>query len=147
MNSIALQGHCDYASLSLTTDISRQEPTINQSYCAIYNPTYTSISKSKPDASKFHQVLVLKDSKSFGCESVSDLWSNLGVVVDRGNCTFYQKAFVAQTANASLLLVIYNETMVMTVPSLEMDEGAVLPITIPVLLVGNETGEAIKVSA
>ncbi len=82
-----------------------------------------------------------------GCEDIAHLVPSLSLVVERGNCTFYHKALVAQQVNASLLVVIYNDTMVTSVPSLEADsDSGGQPISIPVLLVSNDTGEEIKVT-
>lgn len=66
--------------------------------------------------------------------------------MDRGNCTFYHKALVAQKVNASILVIVYNETMVPVEPSLEPMEQDGPSITIPVILISNVTGEEIKVS-
>ena len=37
------------------------------------------------------------------------------MVARRGNCTFYAKAFNAQLANASFLVIIYNETYLVSI--------------------------------
>ena len=52
---------------------------------------------------------------------------------------------MAQRVNASMLVVVYNESVVSSVPSLEMEGEDGQPISIPVLLVSNGTGKEIKV--
>ena len=53
---------------------------------------------------------------------------------------------MAQKANASLLLVVYDQAMVNSVPNLTSAYPGDPSIDIPVLLVSNVTGEDIKVS-
>lgn len=69
----------------------------------------------------------------------------LSLVAERGNCSFYDKALVAQKVNASLLLVVYDKAMVTSIPNLTSPEGDPA-IDLPVLLISNTTGEEIKVS-
>lgn len=146
-------GSCDYAcaSLSLSTTLHQTPVLANESYCAIYNPDYTSIpTQSRPDASQFHEAFFLNVSTSsnpFGCEDLPPgFQKNLSLIVERGNCTFYRKALVAQTGKASMLVVIYNATVVTSVPSLEPEGNSSGPsISIPVLFVGNHAEESMKV--
>ena len=52
---------------------------------------------------------------------------------------------MAQKVNASLLVVVYNDTTVDSVPSLNPEDPDDPAITIPVLLVDNGSGEELKV--
>ena len=55
-----------------------------------------------------HPFIVPWDSD--GCQALSVSALGQAVVAKRGNCTFYTKALNAQLANASSLVIIYNET-------------------------------------
>lgn len=55
-----------------------------------------------------HPFIVPWDSD--GCQALSVSALGQAVVARRGNCTFYAKALNAQLANASFLVIIYNET-------------------------------------
>ncbi len=57
----------------------------------------------------------------------------------RGNCTFTEKALLAQEAMAAMLIVVYDSESVSS-PQLNSS------VTIPVLMVDNETGQLILVS-
>lgn len=138
----------EYASLSLSTNVNREPVFVNESYCAVYNSFYVSPA-AIAQAGAFHPGL-WNDSAlldPFGCTDVPAEFrrevNNHSVIVDRGNCTFYRKALVAQKVNASMLLVVYNETIT-SVPALEPEDDGP-PISIPVLFVSRETGEKLKV--
>lgn len=121
---------------------------MNESYCAVYNSFYVSASAIR-QAGVFHPGF-WNDSTLFdplGCTNVpaefQEMVDDHSLIVDRGNCSFYHKALVAQQVNASMLLVVYNETIT-SVPGLEPEDNGP-PISIPVLFVSKETGEELKV--
>lgn len=143
--------YSDYASLSLSPDKNQQPVAVDESYCALFNPTYTSLpTRARPDAKDFHRAFFLKNSHQldpFCCEDLpTSFQKELSVVADRGNCTFYRKALVAQRVNASLLVVVYDTDMVTLMPNLSRSVETDPSISIPVLLVSNATGEEIIVS-
>lgn len=126
---------------------------MNESFCAIYNPSYTSLpTRNQAEAGLYHPGALLRDYNALdplACANVTDdsmngLLVNHSVIVERGQCDFYRKALNVQYWNASLLLVVYNDTESVVVPSLDHEDDGP-PISIPVLLVSNETGEALKV--
>ena len=89
---------------------------------------------------------VYSDQDIFGCTGLSSNDThNEAAVVHRGHCTFVEKALVAQSAGACLLIVVYNESKVLKVPDLEVNKTE-RSVNIPVLLVSNTTGEDIIVS-
>lgn len=141
----------EYASLSLSKSINQERSVfVNESYCAIYNPSYSSIpTRKQADVELFHPGVYLNNSflHPLGCvDFPAKLVANHSVIVERGNCTFYKNALAAQQLNASLLLVVYNESMVTVVPGLDpVDNGPT--ISIPILFVSNKTGEELKVRA
>lgn len=61
-----------------------------------------------PSLSSQHPFIVPWDSD--GCQALSVSALGQAVVARRGNCTFYTKALNAQLADASSLVIIYNET-------------------------------------
>jgi len=79
----------------------------------------------------------------YGCVQPMDRGVvNKSVVLLRGNCTFSEKALNAQLAGAKMVVVVYNESQSrLANPSLNES------ITIPVLMVGNASGEFILVSS
>lgn len=151
-----MQARSRYASLalSLSADLGQRSFPVNESYCAIYNPSFSSLpTRSLADEGSFHQGYYLGDpsvplADPLGCADVPAEYRkevvNGTLIVDRGNCTFYRKALAAQGVNASLLLVVYNETMVTDLPDLEPEGDGPL-ISIPVIFISNGTGEEIKV--
>ena len=114
-------------------------------YCAVYNPSYAPLPVGNdPSAGQFHEASL----EDFGCTDFpAGLHENSSVIVDQGNCTVYHKALMAQRANASMLLVVvYNESVISPVPSLDPGNNKSDPaIVIPVLYIGSDTGEMIKV--
>lgn len=114
-------------------------------FCAIYNPTFTTVSTAKSPSASDGIPAVYSDLDTFGC---TDLPSNSLVgnasIVSRGNCTFVQKALVAQSAGAHLLVVVYNESKILTIPDLQVNGST--SVKIPVLLISNVSGESITVS-
>jgi len=121
---------------------------VNESYCAAYNSEYTTISKKEPGQGDYYKAEFLSNSSldpfGYGCEELPPDVKNLCLIAFRGNCTFYKKALFAQRANASFLIVIYNETMVTSIPDFKPGKGDP-SINMPVLFVSNVTGESIKV--
>ena len=118
-------------------------------FCTIYNSAYTQVPVADTPPFNDKIEIVHSDQDIFGC---TDLSSNdthnivdKAFVVNRGNCTFVQKALVAQSAGAHLLIVVYNESKIFTVPDLQVNETE-MPVKIPVLLISNMTGENIIVS-
>ncbi|XP_072554390.1 signal peptide peptidase-like 2A isoform X2 [Paramormyrops kingsleyae] len=81
-------------------------------YCLVYNSSFSSISVSLNDAIDYQLVNL---SSSFLCSS-SDVRPNelkgKAVVVMRGNCTFGQKAQVAQDSGATTILIASDEPLV-----------------------------------
>nr|XP_023673096.1 signal peptide peptidase-like 2A [Paramormyrops kingsleyae] len=81
-------------------------------YCLVYNSSFSSISVSLNDAIDYQLVNL---SSSFLCSS-SDVRPNelkgKAVVVMRGNCTFGQKAQVAQDSGATTILIASEEPLV-----------------------------------
>ena len=140
----------DYASLSLSTDLTQQPGGNDTSYCAVYNPSYVSLpTGNRPSPTHFHRAFYPEATDPYGCTALpSDTSVNQSLLLDRGNCTFYRKALLAQRANGTMLVVVYNETILDTVPSLDPENSSDsdLPaITIPVLFVSNDTGKKLKV--
>ena len=150
---------CDFASLSLTTNLpatpnsSQEVISINYTFCAFFNPSYASPPyQSHPRLDGFHHAVYPSENqeKRFGCSS--PIPSNVSLqdsilLVDRGSCSFYKKAWLAQKQGASLLVVIYNQTVFDLSPRLVPTDmqNVTTPISIPVLYVLNGSGEQIKV--
>ena len=64
------------------------------------------------------QVPSLFPSDRDGCSNLSVSAQDKAVVVLRGNYTFYAKAVTAQSVNATFLVVIYNDTELVSVHSM-----------------------------
>ncbi len=75
-----------------------------------------------------------------GCEALINASEVNGkiAVVDRGTCTFVQKALNAQAAGAIGLIVVNNTTGLINMSG--TDSG----ITIPIIMIGQEDGQLIK---
>ena len=56
------------------------------------------------------QVRSLFPSDRDGCSNLSESAQDQAVVALRGNCTFYTKALNAQSANATFIVLVFNET-------------------------------------
>jgi hypothetical protein len=132
----------DYAVLATSTD-SREWTE----FCSIYNSDATQVPVANAPLVGNKLEAVYSDEDIFGCTDLSpnDTVDGKALIVNRGNCTFVQKALVAQSAGARLVVVVYNESQVWTVPDLQVDKNET-PINIPVLLISNVTGENIWVS-
>ena len=112
-------------------------------FCAIYNPVEVSISNTHLFVNEIKAVQPPQDE--FGCTGLpSHSLNGSALVVSRGNCTFVDKALVAQSAGADLLIVVYNELKVFTVPDLQVNETT--SVIIPVMLISNISGENLSVS-
>jgi len=144
---------CDFASLALTTHLSPSSTpemvSVNYTFCAIFNPTFVAPpTQSHPRLDNFHPaVYPSKNPDRLGCSAPTDsdeIVANGSLVVDRGICTFYEKAAVAQTLEASMLVVVYNSTN-LAIPDLESNSNKT-PISIPVLIIGNDSGQQLKVN-
>ena len=135
-------GYADYAVLATSTD-SRQW----KEFCSIYNSDYTQVPLAGAPLFSDTLEVVYSDEDFLGCTDLpsNDTVVDKALIVHRGNCTFVQKALVAQSAGARLLLVVYNESQIWTVPDLQVDKTET-PVSIPVLLISNVTGENIIVS-
>lgn len=132
----------DYAILATSTD-SREWTE----FCSIYNSDATQIPIGNAPLMNDKLEAIYSNEDVFGCTYLlpNDTVVDKALIVDRGNCTFVQKALVAQSAGAHLLIVVYNESQVWTVPDLQVDENET-PVNMPVLLISNVTGENIMVS-
>ncbi len=132
----------DYAVLATSTDSSEWTE-----FCSIYNSDSTQVPVANAPVVGNKLQAVYSDEDIFGCTDLSptDIDVDKALIVNRGNCTFVQKALVAQSAGARLLMVVYNESQVWTVPDLQVDKNET-PVNIPVLLISNVTGENIMVS-
>ena len=142
---------CEYASLALATNVPPSS-SVNHTFCAIYNPLYLSPPQQDHPTSFYTAVYPSNDDPSFdplGCSPINSSFhlSNISLVVGRGNCTFYRKAIVAKAADAALLVVVYNQTTVDSIPSMEPDDqdNETSSIDIPVIFIGNDSGEELKV--
>ena len=53
----------------------------------------------------------------------------------------------AQKQEAALLVVVYNTTTIERAPTLNGSDDTNTPITIPVIYIGNDSGQQLKVTA
>ncbi|XP_072554393.1 signal peptide peptidase-like 2A isoform X2 [Paramormyrops kingsleyae] len=101
-----LQVNCQEGILHVSVGSQEKE------YCLVYNSYFSNISVSLNDAIDYQLVNL---SSSFLCSS-SDVRPNelkgRAVVVMRGNCTFGQKAQVAQDSGATTILIASEEPLV-----------------------------------
>ena len=132
----------DFAALAISNTSQHPANHTWTNYCAVINSQFTKIKQSNPKTF----IPAVTSDDPFGCSDLPPYTHNdSATIVYRGNCTFYRKAFVAQSANLSLLVVIYNESTVDSSPDLRGGEGENVHITIPVLMVDNNTGSEIMV--
>lgn len=74
-----------------------------------------------------------------GCTALDPVPAGSAVLLQRGTCTFRQKALAAQAAGASALVLFNNQPGVIS-PTVEGDPA----ITIPVVIISQADGEAVK---
>lgn len=128
----------DWASLAVYTDSGP-----SSEFCAIYNPADVSVTNTPLFSHDLEAVQPPQDV--FGCVGLSSHnLSSIASVTSRGNCTFVEKALVAESAGADLLVVVYNESKVLTVPDLQVQRSESVNIT--VLLISNISGQKLTVS-
>ncbi len=141
----------DFASLALSTVPTSTAATstpnsvsVNYTFCAVFNPSFV-----KPPyqdyPNNFHRAVYPSENK-LGCSSPINYNSSIvkpSVILDRGGCTFYEKARASQERDASMVVVVYNSTS-MAVPDLKPNASDP-SISIPVLIIGNDSGQQLKV--
>ena len=132
----------------MSADISQKPLFVDADFCVLYNPSYAPIpTASLPDATRFHAAFYPEEDDPLGCTKLPPgTPEGISVVFDRGNCTFYTKALEAQKVNASMVVIVYNETILDSVPSLVPGDKSSPPITIPVVFISNSSGEDLKVT-
>ncbi|XP_042659676.1 signal peptide peptidase-like 2A isoform X4 [Tyto alba] len=80
-------------------------PPVTKEYCIIYNSTWISLPKSLDNAT-FRTLENLTSTVLCSSSEVpSGLMKDKAVVVMRGNCTFLEKARIAQSLGAKMLLI------------------------------------------
>ncbi|PKU34441.1 signal peptide peptidasehypothetical protein [Limosa lapponica baueri] len=80
-------------------------PPVTKDYCIIYNSNWVSLPKSLDNAT-FRTLENLTSTVLCNSSEVpSGLMKDKAVVVMRGNCTFLEKARIAQTSGAKMLLI------------------------------------------
>ena len=132
----------DYAVLAASSGSGEWEE-----FCGIYNSDFTQVPVASDPLVGDKLEVVYPDEDVLGCTDLSpnDTAVDKALIFRRGNCTFVQKALVAQSASARLLLVVYNESQVWTVPDLQVNKSETA-VNISVLLISNVTGENLIVS-
>lgn len=132
----------DYAVLAASSGSGEWEE-----FCGIYNSDFTQVPVASDPSVGDKLEAVYPDEDVLGCTDLSpnDTAVDKALIFRRGNCTFVQKALVAQSASARLLLVVYNESQVWTVPDLQVNKSETA-VNISVLLISNVTGENLIVS-
>lgn len=113
--------------------------------CAVFssNTSHWSGVQSMREPSDFYPAYYPADTPT-GCDDVPmGSWEGRAVLVDRGGCPFYRKGRVAEDANASLLVVVLNESTVDFAPSVVGNSSNSPPLSIPVLLVSSD-GKALE---
>jgi len=150
---------CEFALLPIATSLpdtsnGSEAVSVNHTFCAVFNPKYAALSsQSYPQADTFHHVIYLNDSAEsrLGCSFPADPNPSLrdaAVVVDRGNCSFYRKALVAQEQGAAFLVVAFNRSSFNGLPHLAAaDRKQTDPsILIPVFYLQHGTARLFKVA-
>lgn len=132
----------DYAVLAASSGSGEWEE-----FCGIYNSDFTQVPVASDPSVGDKLEVVYPDEDVLGCTDLSpnDTAVDKALIFRRGNCTFVQKALVAQSASARLLLVVYNKSQVWTVPDLQVNKSETA-VNISVLLISNVTGENLIVS-
>ena len=132
----------DYAVLAASSGSGEWEE-----FCGIYNSDFTQVPVASDPSVGDKLEAVYPDEDVLGCTDLSpnDTTFDKALIFRRGSCTFVQKALVAQSAGARLLLVVYNESQVWTVPDLQVNKSETA-VNISVLLISNVTGENLIVS-
>ena len=132
----------DYAVLAASSGSGEWEE-----FCGIYNSDFTQVPVASDPSVGDKLEAVYPDEDVLGCTDLSpnDTAIDKALIFRQGNCTFVQKALVAQSASARLLLVVYNESQVWTVPDLQVNKSETA-VNISVLLISNVTGENLIVS-
>ena len=96
--------------------------------------------QSQPTPSDYIPAVTSTSYDPYGCTPPPlGLATNQTLVVLRGNCTFNDKALLAQSAGARMVVVVYDSSQVAP-PSLNDS------IIIPVLMLDNDTGQQLLVS-
>lgn len=103
--------HKSHASGNALMEVISDKPTYDK-YCIKYNSYFKSLPVSVKDAPRFNlknfSDIVGCDVSEYEGHHITSQSTIVGVL--RGNCTFFQKAQVAETQNASAVLVIDYKT-------------------------------------
>lgn len=126
---------------------------VKHTFCALFNPKDTTLPiKDHLLLEDFHQAVYPSESPESrtGCSypmASSEPLQGSALILDRGNCSFYRKALTAQSADAAMLVVVYDSNQLPHFPHLFLSQKKPtdFPITIPVLYVLHDSGQQLKV--
>ncbi|XP_054858427.1 signal peptide peptidase-like 2A isoform X2 [Eublepharis macularius] len=113
---------------------SNDNPLLKKDYCITYNPSWTFLPSSLNNATPT-RLAVLTDKLLCNSSEVShDIMKDKAAAVKRGNCTFLEKAWIAQSLGAKILLIASGTGL--STPS--GDRTVYKNLSIPVALISNE---------
>ncbi|XP_070815798.1 signal peptide peptidase-like 2A isoform X4 [Chaetodon trifascialis] len=121
---LASQINCQEAILHISNGETDRE------YCIVHNHSWTPLSQTLDSASQFPLVNMTSTLLCNGSGVSPDVVKGKALVVMRGDCTFSQKALVAQSLGATTLLIASNRTLI--TPSANESEYA--KVRIPLAL-------------
>ncbi|XP_077173391.1 signal peptide peptidase-like 2A isoform X1 [Paroedura picta] len=80
-------------------------PLLKKDYCIMYNPSWTTLPSSLSTATSARLTNLTPKLVCSPAEVPHDMMKDKAVVVMRGNCTFLEKAWIAQNLGAKILLI------------------------------------------
>ncbi|XP_015283426.1 PREDICTED: signal peptide peptidase-like 2A isoform X1 [Gekko japonicus] len=84
---------------------SNDNPLFKKDYCIVYNPAWTSLPSSLSSATPTRLTVLAPKLLCSSSEVPHDIMKDKAVVVKRGNCSFLEKAWIAQNLDAKILLI------------------------------------------
>nr|XP_020645696.1 signal peptide peptidase-like 2A isoform X1 [Pogona vitticeps] len=112
--------------------VKKDDTQLTRDYCIYYNTNWTTLPKTVDNVTYTELEFLTPKLLCSPTEATREMVKDKAIVVLRGNCTFLEKAAIAQNLGAKILLIA-SETGVSTPYGNKSED-----ITIPVALVRNE---------
>ncbi|XP_060115797.1 signal peptide peptidase-like 2A isoform X2 [Heteronotia binoei] len=84
---------------------SNDNPLLKKDYCIMYNSFWTSLPSSLSNATPTRLVIFTPKMLCSSSDVPHHIAKDKAIVVKRGNCTFLEKAWIAQNLDAKILLI------------------------------------------
>ena len=138
--SISVAASLDSGLLNNALDVdTNADNVVDNRYYALHQSNY---SPAIPGTAPPALTLLQKPTNVLGCNAIDFATFTAGNVafINRGTCSGKLKAFNAQTAGATAVVIVNTDNN----PVSLADDGAVDPVTIPVVMIALDSGTAIN---